>query len=425
MILRMMRESSKFHSLLCLKLLLVFPGLSAQMSQQAYVWQRNWTEPLKSAIHTQRTEVDALTVLCAELHPADPFGVNVVDLDYEVLKSSGVPVTLALRLNWNPTIGVEGSFERGFGEKLKRAIAGARHHGLEPAAVEIDFDCPTSKLRLYAEQLRAIRQALDGVPLSITTLPTWMNRPGVFQKLIAEVDHFVLQVHSIKRPDHFDTKVSLCDLEDSLRWTKQAAAYGKPYHVALPTYGYRLAYDESDNLVEVAGEDASSVKDPSWRYRVIRAEPDVMAELVRRLESHRPKNCLGVIWYRLPIGAERLNWDKKTWQLVKRGRGDNQSWRLELVKEGGGLIQLDLVQESAIAIRPPKQLLVSSEGVAPQAWDGQRNYTVKVRPGGGLIWQWPDLMDAPLLPQGTRWTIGWLRLGADAELNYSMIHHAD
>jgi len=255
------------------------------MSHQAYVWQRNWSQAVKSAIETQSKKVDGVTVLFAEFHPVDPFGPALVALDYERLRAIGSHVTLALRMNWSSSAGVRGSFKSGFTDLVAHTLSEARSHGLEPAAIEIDFDCPTSKLEAYAAELGAVREQLDGVALSITTLPTWMNRPKSFQKLVAETDRFVLQVHSIEPAHHIDTQVSLCDPADALRWSRKAATFGKPYHIALPTYGYRLAYDESGQLVEVAGENASSIKDPSWRYRVVRANPEQMARVVRELEA--------------------------------------------------------------------------------------------------------------------------------------------
>lgn len=414
-----------FRFLLCLQFFVLGTGLLAQMSQQAYVWQRSWSQAVKSAIKTQCKEVDGLTVLAAEFHPADPFRPALIDLDYEQLRAIGCPVTLALRMNWSSSAGVRGAFQAGFTDLIVHAIREARAHGLEPAAIEIDFDCPTSKLEAYAAELGAIREQLDGVALSITTLPTWMNRPKSFQQLVAETDRYVLQVHSIEPAHHIDTRISLCDPADALRWTRQAAAYSKPYHVALPTYGYRLAYDESGQLVEVAGENASSIKDPSWRYRVVRANPEQMAHVVRELELKRPENCLGVIWYRLPIGEERLNWDPKTWQAVKRGKVERVSWGFEMKRVEEGLFQLEIVQKSVIATPPPATLHLSWRQGGALAWDGQRNYAVKQHPEHGLIWQWPDTMPPSLLAQGTRWTIGWLRMNPKDELEFSISEYVD
>lgn len=406
-----------FRLVLCLKLLLVVPGFCSEMSQEAYVWQRSWSDRLKSAIESESSEVDGLTVLFAEATPADPFGAALVEVDFDSLRATGRPITLALRLNWNASYGVKRSFESGFSSLVLYAIRESRRNGLEPAAVEIDFDCPTSKLELYAAELRALRDQLDDVPLSITTLPTWMDRPKAFRELVTGADRFVLQVHSIQRAGQVDSQVTLCEPSQATRWTMEAGRFGRPFHVALPTYGYRLAYDASGELVEVAGEDASSIDDPAWTYRVIRAEPEAMSALVRELAAARPESCLGVIWYRLPIGGERLNWDAVTWRAVKRGRMATAVWQAEVRPEEQGLFRLELLQPARMAAYPPKEVRVSWEETATAlAWDGQRNYEVSKTPDGVLIWKWPERMEAPLLEKGTRWTIGWLRLDRDVKL---------
>ena len=90
-----------------------------------------------------------------------------------------------------------------------------------------------------------------------------------------------------------------------------------------------------------------------------------------------------------------------------------------------GAIEIDLLQSASIASRPPRQILVQWAGAAALAWDGQRNYMVKADAAHGLIWEWPEQMETPLLPQGTRWTIGWLRMDSQTELEFSIIGYED
>ncbi|MEN8662060.1 MAG: DUF3142 domain-containing protein [Lentimonas sp.] len=395
------------------------------MSQQAYIWQRVWSDPLREAVVRNSDKLDGLTVLHAEFHPSQGVGYYGGDIDYESLKESSLPVTLALRLNLDPGYDVERSFQSGIIGWVKQAIATARAHGVEPVAVEIDFDCPTSQLKSYAAQLREVRKACGGVSLSITTLPTWMSRPDAFRALVEATDHYVLQVHSIKRPQSFDDVVSLCDPEDTQRWMEQAAGFGVSFHVALPTYAYRIAFNEAGALVEVAGENASLMQNPDFRYRVIRANPEAMAGVVRGLDEALLKNCEGIIWYRLPIGNEQRNWDERTWHAVMSGVVDQSGWQVHAVPQADGAIELLIESTSAVEQAPPSQVVVSWSGANVLAWDGQRNYAVKNTLDHGLVWQWPEQMAPPQLSQGTRWTIGWLRLDGATALNFSLIQDAD
>jgi hypothetical protein len=146
-----------------------------------------------------------------------------------------------------------------------------------------------------------------------------------------------------------------------------------------------------------------------------------MSELVCALQNELPDHCEGVIWYRLPIGRERFNWDAVTWRAVMAGHVGQSSWQVQGVTQADGLIEIQIEQRSLLAMEPPQQITVEWADAAVVAWDGQRNYSVQTTPDHGLTFQWPDTMAAPLLPQGTRWTIGWLRMDVEAALHFSLI----
>ena len=56
------------------------------------------------------------------------------------------------------------------------------------AGVEIDYDCPTSKLPAYARFLAELRSRLARpIALSITALPTWMNAAEL-ERLTRDLD---------------------------------------------------------------------------------------------------------------------------------------------------------------------------------------------------------------------------------------------
>lgn len=393
------------------------------LSHQAYVWQRNWSPRLTAAIEQHTAELDGLTVLVTEISSLADGGRAVrIPVNFDVLRATDRPITLAVRAGHHSgPFDAKQAMTKRLLHEVRGALDAAAEGGVVPAAVEIDFDCATSKLEGYAEWLRLLRSVLGDVSLSITTLPTWMNRPQAFGDLVRLTDHFVLQVHSVKRPDSIESDVALCDADDALRWVGSAARCGVPFHVALPTYGYRVAFDQSGALVQVTGEDASPFDNPDLRYHVIRAEPLAMVQLVRTLNQAMAMTCEGIIWYRLPIGEERLNWDPRTWRAVMAGQVAASDWLVEAVESADGLIEIQVEQRSPLAVAPPQQVMVEFRDASVLAWDGQRNYSVNTRADHALIWQWPESMTAPLLPQGTRWTIGWLRLDGEAKLKLTTI----
>jgi len=283
------------HRLLFTLVVLLSVKGAAGITHQAYVWQRDWSPALKDAIETHAEELDGLTVLFAEFDSSEESGVSRIPVDFDALKVSGLPITLALRMNRAPRTGVAASFENGPTRFIEYTLRAAENHGLKLAGVEIDFDCPTSKLGDYATSLTQLKAKLDDTPLSITTLPTWMSRPSAFARLVEVTDRFVLQVHSIKRPRSYADEVVLCDPSESLRWAREASRFGKPFRIALPTYTYRIAFDSGDRLAEVSSEDASAVQRPDWRYRFVHADPKTLLELVQTLNGELPDHCTGLI----------------------------------------------------------------------------------------------------------------------------------
>ena len=391
-------------------------------SHQAYVWQRSWDVRLKTSIEANASLLDGLTVLIAEISPSEDGGsVVYIPVDFDALRATQKPITFAIRIG-----GYSGSFDtdqpmtRRLMSEVQSVLEVCSINEFNPAAIEIDFDCATSRLEGYTKWLKELRSVLGDVPLSITTLPTWMNRPKAFKHLVQSTDHFVLQVHSIKRPDTISSQVTLCDPADARRWVTEAGSFGVLFHVALPTYGYRIGFDSSGKLVEVCGENASLIKNPNLRYRVIRAKPVLMSQLVREFHQKRPERCRGIIWYRLPIEKEQFNWDSLTWRTVIAGKVEVSDWHLQSVKQADGSIEIQIKQKSAIAQKPPDQIVVEWNGATAIAWDGQRNYDVNAVTQNSLIWQWPKTMTAPLLPQDTHWTIGWVRMDQIAEIKLTI-----
>ncbi len=135
----------------------------------------------------------------------------------------------------------------------------ARRHGMEPAELQIDFDCPESKLDGYAIWLRAIRQAVAPTPVSITALPSWLNHSS-FNRLLTQAPRYVLQVHSLSRPSSTDRLAPLCDVEAARGAVRKAARLGGAFLVALPTYGYQVAFDEHGKYLSISAEGPS----PRW-----------------------------------------------------------------------------------------------------------------------------------------------------------------
>ncbi|WP_269537709.1 DUF3142 domain-containing protein [Cerasicoccus fimbriatus] len=387
----------------------------------AYIWQRDWKPSVRQAIEDNQHQVDGFTVLAAEITPSSAGAkVDRVAYDAHALVASQKPITLAIRVGQYPgPFTSEANVTQTLLRVTQDTLESARARGIEPAAVEIDFDCATSKLAGYESWLRQLRPVLGETPLSITTLPTWMSAPSAFQSLVNATDHYVLQVHSIQRPTLHRKATKLCDAEQSLRWAQQASAFGRSFSIALPTYGYQLVYDASGALVEVNAEDATAARAPQYTYQEVRANPVEMASLVRAMQGTPPNHCQGIIWYRLPVGDERLNWDQATWHTVMQGAVAPAQWQVQAIPQADGLTEIQLSHRSSASSEPPARIELHWKDAEAITWDGQRNFTVSQPSANSLTWSRPPT--CPTLAQGERWTLGWVRFDHAPTVQFSII----
>ncbi len=405
--------------LLCLLAMACTARLPAALpfAQDAYVWQRDWGAPVQMAIRQHATNFSALVVLKTEVawtgrRPS----VLQIPLDYALLRQTGRPVGLALRVATFPIDSTEAREPISNLVRLaKLVIREAASNQFHPAELQIDFDSPASKLGAYAKWLEELRPAIAPTPLTITTLPNWLDSPG-FSNLIRQTDGYVLQVHSWQRPRDFTSPFTLCDPAQARRSVEKAARFKKPFRVALPTYGYVAAFARSGKFLALSAEGPDRDWPADILLKEIHAEPSAMASLIRGWAENQPANLTGVIWFRLPIPTDRLNWPWATLSAVMGGRVPATSAKIEARSPQPGLIEFTLsntgeteISELAVAIRWPKARLTAADGLAGFEFVDTGPDTAKLR-GRSLH----------LKPQMSL-TIGWLRLTPPVEVRCEIL----
>jgi hypothetical protein len=143
-----------------------------------------------------------------------------------------------------------------------------------------------------------------------------------------------------------------------------------------------------------------------------------MAALVREWSRDRPAALQGVIWYRLPVSEDTLNWNWATLATVMAGNNPEPTLQPQLRHPNPGLLEIDLANTGSAQHAAPVQLALQwGEGdmVACDALQdfeigetGMRIVHFKSKPGL-----------APFRP-GERRTIGWLRLSQETEVKCEM-----
>ncbi len=337
-----------------------------------YVWQRNWSIPVCEAVRRAGPDADQFMVLVGEIgFDGTRLRAERMHIDWDALLDAGSPVVLVIRCE----VSLSRGLSRGRTGRAAQLIAGvAREHvraarvqGVTIAGVQIDYDCPTSQLGQYTGLLRSLRSQPPGTVVSITALPCWLKN-SEFRRVAQQVSYFVLQVHSLQKPRMLKDPIVLCDTGKLAGYLRDASSVGVPYYLSLPTYGYRVAFDEAGSFAALSAEGPAIWK-PGWKVRVAVADPVEMARVVRHVRGRLPKHCLGIVWFRLPVDIDELNWSWSTLKAVMQGREPEVAFRAEVRNPGAGLYELWLANTGETNIRGMVSFDVVCESGAVRAYD--------------------------------------------------------
>jgi len=391
---------------------------AASLPQDAYVWQRVWNEPVVEAVTNHGAAFSNLVVLRAEIvwHDTNP-EVIPVRLNYAALAATHRPVGIALRVG-----GFAGPFAADdrvtglLGQLATTFIAEARSNGIAASEFQIDFDCAAARLDGYRVWVEALRRKIAPTPLTITVLPSWVKEPA-FKKLAEATDGYVLQVHSLERPKNIDAPFTLCDPAAAQRAVMQADKIGVPFRVALPTYGYLLAFDKSGKFVGLSAEGPSKLWPAGVQTRQVRADPVEMARLVQTWNTNGPSTLRGIIWYRLPTIVDNFNWHWATLGAIVGSRFPRESFRGEARPVEKGLVEINLVNDGELDLS--SRLVVEVRwsrvgGARLIAADGLHGFNRLNAGPSSITFQKTSQPDR--LAAGEKQTIGWLRFDRECEV---------
>jgi hypothetical protein len=382
-------------------LLLCLVGLSASTSairttgeplpHDAYVWQRIWTPAVITAASRSADIVRSWRILLAEGDKSGRW--TTVSVPWSDVLATGRPVVGVIR--------IDGRLDEGrMAALLDRVIAtvSAPSTLQSITGVEIDYDCPTSKLATYAKFLSALRARLpSSIALSITALPTWLSSSAL-GSLATHLNEVVLQVHAVDDP-----RRGLFDPDQAERWVRDfGRRIGRPFRVALPAYDVRVTWRRDGRLASVESEV------PLLAGRggeLLDARPEAVLGLLHALQRSAPAGLIGVVWFRLPTDADTRAWSLETWRAVVTDRLEPARVSAALVPaEQPDLWNVVLSNDGAMDAQLPAQVLLGSacqtadgaNGFRLVA-DGPADHRVLESNGNGRLRAW------------TKRTIGWAR----------------
>lgn len=379
------------------------------LAHEAYLWQREWVPGVARAVRDHGGELERIVVLAGEIRWVEGRGEwTGVSWDHEVLKALARPPGVAIRIGGYAGPFRDGDAAAGFvRRKARDAVDAARREGWEPSELQIDFDCAESRLEGYRLWVDGLRRELNPLPVVITALPSWLGRRA-FADLARAASGYVLQVHSVARPKGPREPFQLCDPDAARRWVEAAGRLGAPFRVALPTYGYRLAFDPQGRYLGASAEGPDPARPPGTTWTEVRADAGAMANLVAGWQADRPESLRGVLWYRLPVDTDRLNWRWATLESVMQGRAPVSGMRFFLEPRGPGRFDVRVANEGSADHAGGAGFVLRWSGADLAGSDAIRGFACELRGSDGMLFTNAICR----LPAGEARTIGWLRFTA-------------
>ena len=385
------------------------------LPQQVYVWQRAWTEPVRAAVRAHATNFSETAVLCAEVSWKNKSPhVARTDVDFSALAQTPAPIGLVLRIGpYHGWLAQDQAAVTFLAMLAATLVAEARTNRIEPVELQIDFDCAESKLEDYRAWLAALQRRVAPLPVRITALPSWLNAPA-FKPLALASSNYVLQVHSLEPPTDIHAPMTLCDPAAAQRAVAKAGAIGVPFRVALPTYGYVVAFNAAGKFSGLSAEIARANWPAGTQPRELRADPVALSSLVQSWNTNRPSALGAVIWYRLPVSADTMNWRWPTLAALRAGREPRETFRAVARRTGPGLVEISLENTGELDLASRLRVEVRWSEARLLAGDALRDFEL-IEPGGAVV-TFQTKTPAYRLPAGDQQIIGWLRLEADREV---------
>lgn len=365
----------------------------------AYVWQRAHGPAVTAALAEAPSELASFVWLAAEIDPRARPETTLVPL--AAARASGRPVGLAVRVHELPAAALEAPLApRALLDAVDTVAARARAEGISPTELQLDFDCPTRGLDAYAAWLPQLAGRAGDVPLTITALPAWLGSPA-FARLARASSGFVLQVHSLELPATRDGHASVFDLHAARRAVSRAARVGVPFRVALPTHAYSLAYDARGGLADVRAED----DDDAPPDREVAARPEDLSAFVRWLRRARPREAIGVAWFRLPTRDDRRSVTMAGLASLIEGGAPAPRLRASARRDDDGALAIEVSNDGDAPALAPR-VEVAFDAAELEAFDAT---SARATRGDGRI-----VFDGFALgPRATR-SLGWVRLASTA-----------
>ncbi len=242
----------------------------------------------------------------------------------------------------------------------------AQRDGRNVTGLQLDLDCPGSRLPEYARFLKSLRAMFPAEDkISVTALLDWFRPGTAVADVIGAADEFAPQFYDVAPRRSLDKQMGVAQYIDPAKWGKVFNTFGKPYLIGIASFGRILGITfgkKQPSCASVSAGEIEILSDPPLELlagdrlvRIVkntsRAGETMLVFKPRRGEKRRdycspaydeikmiiPTQqsvsyaysaakkmggwCTGVIFFRLPLANEAMVLDRTEVEAAITGKG--------------------------------------------------------------------------------------------------------
>lgn len=359
-----------------------------------YIWHRNWKSPnLIQAVKANKSS--DYYFISREFHHRKIERV-VLPESWWRLPNRKVPVFRIRNAYFKKYLGQPETLAEVIVNEYQK-VKGEKKRVKE---LQIDLDCPESKLKAYAVLLAKLKKRLPkGDILSFTCLPCHVGKKD-FREVTQAADYYVLQVHGLEFPKTLDDKVEILNLKVAERAIALAEKGTLPFYVALPTYAYQLNFNRENKKFLFLNSEKIPPPKPEVVSRII--VPD-LKNLTLLANKKRSAKCLGIIWFKLPVKGDQFNLDMNTINQISRDVAPEPHLTYQWEKKQNGLLQLSIKNHGML--NPGNANIKLNWPTKAGVYDLYRDFRETENQGLTL----PEKIKGKSPNPGMQYAVGWFR----------------
>ena len=371
-----------------------------------YIWQRDWRN--KNIMEAATKEPDAsFYVLFREFRTSKTEIIHT-DKALFALPNRIIPVFRIHTKFFVEWINHPHKTTNKITIEFQKITAIAKKYGKKIKELQIDLDCPVSKLEHYGKFLKGLKTRLPTeVILSFTALPCHL-KSDKFINVAKSADYYVVQVHGLEMPKNIKDDVSLLNLKTAEAALRSAEHTPVPFMLALPAYAYQLNFNRETGKFLFLNAEYRPPKDDSTISKIISPSFGDLLRLLSEVKKN-PGNCIGIIWFRLPVIGDRFNIDMRTLKEIQFGKtprtGLIPHW--EPQKNGAKILY--------ITNRGILDIGIVKISIKWRVIDGTYDLFNGFHATGGVGSHLPETISADAIPSpGRKIPVGWFRNRSDS-----------